>query len=76
MVSPADLMDMDISKISEMDFRAAIMMSITRLGKTISSNIDSLRAGMRSNQAKLKNVMNDIQSKLDAPTSRINKAEE
>ena len=47
--SPADLMDMDISKMSDIDFKVAIMKSIARLEKTISSNIESLRAEMRSN---------------------------
>ena len=31
---------------------------------------------MRANQANLKNVMNEVQFKLDAPTARINDAEQ
>ena len=69
-------MDMDVSKISEIDFRVAIMKLISRLEKNINDNIESLRAGMRSNQAKLKNAMNEMQSKLDTLTARVNKAEE
>ena len=53
MASAISLMDMDISKMSEMDFRVAIMKSISRLQKNISDNIESLRAEMRSNQAEL-----------------------
>ena len=41
------------------------MKTISRLGKNISNNIESLRAEMRSNQAELKNAINEIQSKLD-----------
>jgi len=58
MASTTDLMDMDISKMSEIDFRVAIMKSISRFEKNISNNIESLRAEMISNQAKLKNAMN------------------
>ena len=58
-------MDMDISKMSEIDFRVTVMKTISRLGKNISNNIESLRAEMRPNQAELKNAINEIQSKLD-----------
>jgi len=76
MASPTDLMDMDISKMSEIDFRIAIMKTIARLEKTISSNIESLRAEMRANQAEHKNATNEMQSKLDTLTARVNEVEE
>ena len=76
MASAISLMDMDISKMSEMDFRVAIMKSISRLQKNISDNIESLRAEMRSNQAEIKNAMNEKPSKLDTLTARVNDAEE
>ena len=66
-----DLMDMDISKMSEIDSRVTIMKSISRLRKNISDNIESLREEMRSNQAELKNAMNEMQSKLDTLTARV-----
>ena len=37
-------MDMDISKMSEIEFRIVIIKSIVRLEKSISDNIESLRA--------------------------------
>lgn len=62
-MSPAtEPVDMDISRMSDIDFRKAIMKSTARLEKSISDNIESLRAEMRSNQAKLKNAMNEMHS--------------
>ena len=74
--SATDLMTMDITKMSEIDFSVTIMKSISRLEKNINNNKESLRAEMRSNQAKLKNAVNEMQSKLDALTARVNEAEE
>ena len=76
MASAIGLMDMDISKMSDIDFRVAIMKSISRLQKNISHNIESLRAEMRSNQAEIKNAMDEKLSKLDTLTARVNDAEE
>lgn len=61
-MSPATyLMDMDISKMSEIDFRVAIRKSIAKLKKSINENTETLRAEMRSDQAELKNTMNEVQ---------------
>ena len=73
-MSATDLMDMDISKTSEIDFRVTIMKSISRLEKNNSDTIESLGAEMRSNLAELKNAMNEMQSKLDTLTARVNEA--
>ena len=59
-----ELMNVDRTKVSEIDSRMTIMKAISRLEKNINDNIESLRAEMRSNQAKLKNAMNEMQSKL------------
>ena len=64
MALATELMDVDITKVSEIDSRMTIMKAISRLEKNINDNIESLRAEMRSNQAKLKNAMNEMQSKL------------
>lgn len=50
------------------------MKLISRLEKNISDNKESLRAEMRSNQAELKNGINEMQSKLD--TARVKEAGE
>jgi len=52
------------------------MKSTGRLGKSISNNIETLRAEMTSNQAELKIAMNEMQFKLDTLTARVNEAEE
>ena len=69
-------MDMDISKMSEMGFRVTIIKMMCRLEKNINESIETLRAEMRSNLVELKNDMNDIESKPDALTARVNEAEE
>ena len=74
--SATELMEMDITKMSEIDFKVTIMKAISGLEKNISDNIESLRAEMRCNQAKLKNAMNEMQSQLGALTARVNEAEE
>ena len=51
MASVADLMDMDISKMSEIEFRVTIMKTIASLEKTINGIIESLRVELRANQA-------------------------
>ena len=37
---------------------------------------DSFTVELRSNQAKIKNILTEMQSKLDAVTARINEVEE
>ena len=69
-------MNVDRTKVSEIDSRMTIMKAISRLEKNINDNIESLRAEMRSNQAELKNAMNEMQSQLGALTARVNEAEE
>ena len=76
MSSATELMDMDTSKMSEIEFRIVIMKSIARLEKSISDRIESLRAEVRSNQAELRNTMNEMQSKLDILNSRVHEAED
>ena len=74
--SATELMDMYITKMSEIDFRVTIKKLTSRLEKNINDSIESLRAEIRSNQAKFKNAMNEMQSKLDTLTARVNEAEE
>ena len=51
--SATELMDMDITKLSEMDFRVTMIQVMCRLEKNtngnINENIESLRAEMRAN---------------------------
>ena len=78
--SATELMDMNITKLSEMEFRVTMVKMMCRLEKSINENInenvESLRAEMRTNLAEIKNAMNQMQSKLDGLTARVNEAEE
>ena len=80
MASATELMDIDITKLSEMEFRVTVVKMTCRLEKNvnenINENIESPRVGMRVNLAEIKNSMNQMQSKLDALTARVNEAEE
>ena len=53
MASAMELMDMDITKMSEMDFRVTIIKMKNRLEENINENIDSLWAEMRTNLAEI-----------------------
>ena len=77
MTYAADLqMDADITKMSEMEFRLAIVKTMARMEKSINGNIESLRAEMKGELAELKNAINEIQSNLDNLTARVTEAEE
>ena len=59
--SATELMDMDITKLSEMEFRVTMVKMMCRLEKSINENvndnIESLRAEMRVNMGEIKNSM-------------------
>ena len=78
--SATELMDMDMTKLSEMEFRVTMVKMMCRLeknmNKNINENIESLRPERRANLAEIKNAMNQMQSKLDALTARVNEVEE
>ena len=67
---------MDLSKMSEIQFRGTIIKLLVSLKKSIKDSSDSLTAELRSNQAKIKNTLMEMQSKLDAVTGRVSEAEE
>ena len=66
--SATELMDMDITKLSDIEFRVTMVMMMCRLEKNINENIneniESLRAEMRVNLVEIKNAMNQMLSKL------------
>ena len=80
MASATELMDMDITKLSEMEFRVTMIKMMCRLKKSITKNvnenIESLRAEMRANLAEIKNSTSQMQSKVEALTARVTEAEE
>uniref|UniRef100_A0A7N5JKT2 L1 transposable element RRM domain-containing protein n=1 Tax=Ailuropoda melanoleuca TaxID=9646 RepID=A0A7N5JKT2_AILME len=78
--SATELIHMDVSQLSEMEFRATMVKMMSRLEKSINENvaenIESLRAEMRANLTEIKNSMSQMQSKLEALTARVTEAEE
>ena len=71
-------------RIAECGFKYHVKNSIQKYnykvtggnGKSIKDSRDSLTAEMRSNQAKMKNTLTEMQSKLDALTAKVNEVEE
>ena len=80
MASATELMHMDVTKLSETEFRVTMVKMMCRLEKSINKNvnenIESLRSEMRVNPAEIKNSMSQKQSKLEALMARVNEAEE
>ena len=80
MASATELMDVDITKLSEMEFRVTMVKMMCRpeksINRNVNKNIESLRVEMRVNLAEIKNSMNQMQSKLDALMARVNEEEE
>ena len=62
--------------MSEIQFRNTIIKLLVALEKSIKDSIDFVTAELRPNQAKIKNRLNEMQSKLDILTARVNEVEE
>ena len=75
-LSTTDMLDVDLNAMSEIQFRSKIIKLLVALEKSIKDSRDSLTAELRSNQAKIKNTLTEMQSKLDALTARVNKVED
>ena len=62
--------------MSENQFRSTIIKLLVALEKRIKDSRDFMTAEFRSNQAKIKNQLNGMQSKLEVLTTRVNEVEE
>uniref|UniRef100_A0A452VDF0 ubiquitinyl hydrolase 1 n=2 Tax=Ursus TaxID=9639 RepID=A0A452VDF0_URSMA len=74
-----DLISMDISKMSELEFRITIIKILAGLKKSIEDSRESLSGEikeLKSNQVEIKKAINGMQSKMEALTARINEAED
>ena len=67
---------MDLSKMSEIKFSIKIIKLLVGLEKSLKDGKEPLSAEMRSNQAEIRNSLTEMQFKLDAPTARVNEAEQ
>ena len=62
--------------MSESQFRSTIIKLLVALEKSMKDSRDFMNAEFRSNQAEIKNQLNEMQSKLEVLTMRVNKVEE
>ena len=75
-LSATELQNIDYNSMSEIQFRSTSIKLLAALEKSIKDSRDSLSAEMVSNQTKIKNILAEMQSKLDAVTAKVNEAKE
>ena len=66
---------MDYNSMSESQFSITMIKLLVALEKSIKESRDFMTAEFRSNQAKIKNQLNEMQSKLEILTMRVNEVE-
>ena len=74
--SPTELQNLDYNSMSENQFRSTIIKLLVALEKSIKDSRDFMTVEFRSNQAEIKNQLNEMQSKLEVLTTRFNEVEE
>ena len=62
--------------MSESQFRSTTIKLLVALEKSIKESRDLMTAEFRSNQVEIKNQLNEMQSKLEVLTMRVNEVEE
>ena len=72
LLSATELQNLDFNMMSEIQFRSTIIKLLVALEKSIKHSRDFVTAELRSNQAKIKNRFNEMQSKLDVLTAKVN----
>ena len=73
---PTELQNLDYNSMSESHLRSTSIQLLVALEKSIKDSRDFMTAEFRSNQAEIKNQLNEIQSKLEVLTMRVNEVEE
>jgi len=74
-----DLINTDISNMSELEFRMTILKILAKLEKSMEDIRDTLSGEikeLKSNQVEIKKAIKEVQSKMEALTARIIEAEE
>ena len=74
-----DLINTDISKRSEIQFKTTIIRILAWVEKSIEDIRESLSAEikeLKSSQAKIKNAITEMQTQIDAMTTSVDEAEE
>ena len=75
-LSPTELQNLDNKLMSESQLRNIIIKLLVALKKSIKDSRDFMTAEFRSNQGEIKNQLNEMQSKLEVLTPRVNEVEE
>ena len=75
-LSGTELQNLDFNTMSESQFGSTIIKLLVALEKSVKDSRDFVTAELRSNQAKIKNRLNDIQSKPYVLNARVNEVEE
>ena len=75
-LSATELQNLDFNTMSEIQLRSTIIKLLAALEKSTKDSRGFITAVLKSNQAKIKNILNEMQSKLDVLTARVNKVEE
>ena len=71
-LSATELQNLDCNLMSESQFRSTIIKLLLAQKKSIKDSRDFMTAEFKFNQAKIKNQLNEMQSKLEFPTRRVN----
>ena len=75
-LSPKDLQNLYYNSVLESRFTCIIIKLLVYLEKTLKDSRHFMTAEFRSNQAKIKNQLNEMQSKLEVRTMRVNVVEQ
>ena len=75
-LSAKELRNLDHNLIPESQFRSTVVKLLVALEKSIKNSRDFMTAEFRSNQVKIKNQLNEMKSKLEVLTIRVNEVEE
>ena len=75
-LSATELQNLDYNSMSESQCRSTIIKQLVYLEKSIIDSRDFMTAEFRSIQAIIKNQLNEMQSKLEVLTTRVNEVEE
>ena len=75
-LSPTELQNLGYNLMSESQFKSTIIKPLVALEKSIKDSRDFMTAEFRPNQAKIKNQLNEMQTKLEVLTTKVNEVEE
>ena len=75
-LSPTELQNLYYNSMSESQFRSTMIKPLVALEKSIKDSRGFMTAEFRSNQAEIKNQLNEMQSKLEVLMTRVNEVEE